>query len=354
MDYKIFSKKIEDDFKKNIGIELSDDDRLCFYIFMNMLIAKNKVMNLTAITDPEEIIMRHFVDSCMLIKFYDFDAIKARNNGTIRAVDIGTGAGFPGIPLAIVLKNVDFVLTDSLGKRIKFLEEAVEAIRNVAVGDASMKCDGKGSDGGNASNEIGSGKGCDAGNRSIGNGAGNGGYGGNASGNVGAGMDMSDKDKCGSKGSGDACGIGGVSSMSGVGGESSTNGALVDASIKPRLQNVTIINTRAEDFGANLQYRESFDFAFSRGVAKLSVLAEYSLPTLKVDGKMIAYKMDDIDAELSESKSAISTLGGMFHVKHSYSLFDGEPKRCLLEIEKVSKTPKKYPRKPGIPGKSPL
>ena len=298
MDYKIFSKKIEDDFKKNIGIELSDDDKLCFYIFMNILIEKNKVMNLTAITDPEEIIMRHFVDSCMLIKFYDFDAIKARNNGTIRAVDIGTGAGFPGIPLAIVLKNVDFVLTDSLGKRIKFLEEAVEAIRNGVVGDASMKYDGKGSDSGNASGEIGGGKRCDA---------------------YAYGVD-----------------------------------AVTDASNKSRLQNVTIINTRAEDFGANPQYRESFDFAFSRGVAKLSVLAEYSLPTLKVGGKMVAYKMDDIDAELSESKSAISTLGGMFHVKHSYSLFDNEPKRCLLEIEKVSKTPKKYPRKPGVPGKSPL
>lgn len=298
MDYKIFSKKIEDDFKKNIGIELSDDDKLCFYIFMNILIEKNKVMNLTAITDPEEIIMRHFVDSCMLIKFYDFDAIKARNNGTIRAVDIGTGAGFPGIPLAIVLKNIDFVLTDSLGKRIKFLEEAVEAIRNGVVGDASMKCDGKGSDSGNASGEIGGSKRCDAYTYGV--------------------------------------------------------GAVTDASSKPRLQNVTIINTRAEDFGANPQYRESFDFAFSRGVAKLSVLSEYSLPALKVGGKMIAYKMDDIDAELSESKSAISTLGGMFHVKHSYSLFDNEPKRCLLEIEKVSKTPKKYPRKPGVPGKSPL
>ena len=328
MDYKIFSKKIEDNFKKNIGIELSDDDKLCFYIFMNMLIEKNKVMNLTAITDPEEIIMRHFVDSCMLIKFYDFDAIKARNNGTIRAVDIGTGAGFPGIPLAIVLKNVDFVLTDSLGKRIKFLEEAVEAIRNGIVEDASMKCDGKGSDGGNASNEIGSGKGCDAGNRSIGNGAGNGSNGINASGEIGDGI--------------------------GCDADAYEVGAATDASIKPRLQNVTIINTRAEDFGANPQYRESFDFAFSRGVAKLSVLSEYSLPALKVGGKMIAYKMDDIDAELSESKSAISTLGGMFHVKHSYSLFDNEPKRCLLEIEKVSKTPKKYPRKPGVPGKSPL
>ena len=89
-------------------------------------------------------------------------------------------------------------------------------------------------------------------------------------------------------------------------------------------------------------------------MAKVSVLSEYCLPAIKVGGKMISYKMDDIEKELGEGQNAIKTLGGMFHVKLTYDLIDGDPARCLLVINKTSKTPKAYPRKAGTPAKNPL
>ena len=164
-------------------------------------------------------------------------------------MDVGTGAGFPGLPIAVICQNGEFVLTDTLGKRINFLKEVVEEIQ---------------------------------------------------------------------------------------------------------ITNVELVKSRAEDFAHNKLYREKFDISLSRGVAKTSVLAEYSLPLLKVDGKMLAYKMDDCDDELRDGSKSIETLGGMFHVKHSYDLFLDEPKRCIVEIEKIKQTPNKYPRKAGTPSKEPL
>ena len=250
MEFANFKTKICEAFKRHIGINLNENQVMHFYAFMEMLIEKNKVMNLTAITEPDEIIIRHFVDSCMIYKFYDEELKSCR-----RVVDIGTGAGFPGLPIAIVAsgfegaRNIEFVLTDSLSKRVDFIRDVLDATG---------------------------------------------------------------------------------------------------------LKNATTIHLRAEDFCHNIAYRETFDLALSRGVAKLSVLSEYCLPTLKLSGKMISYKMNDIESELSESQNAIKTLGGKFHEKHSYDLIPDEPSRCLIEIEKISKTPKSYPRKAGTPSRNPL
>ena len=85
-----------------------------------MLIEKNKVMNLTSITEMNDVVMKHFVDSISIKKYIDLSGKKI--------IDIGTGAGFPGIPLAIVFEDAQFTLMDSLNKRIQFLNEVIEAI----------------------------------------------------------------------------------------------------------------------------------------------------------------------------------------------------------------------------------
>ena len=211
---------------------------------MNLLVEKNKVMNLTAITDPDEIILRHFVDSSILIKFYGEDFFVGK-----KFIDVGTGAGFPGLPLAIICPKAKFVLSDTLGKRIEFIREVL---------------------------------------------------------------------------------------------------------LKLQLDNVELIKSRAEDLGRDSMFREKFDYSVSRAVSNISVLSEYTLPLIKVGGRDFLFKMDNCDSELSEGGKSISTLGGKFHVKHSYELIQSEPRRCILEIEKVKSTPKQFPRKAGAPSKEPI
>ena len=244
MEFDHFKNFISEKFSRFVGIVLSDEQCHNFFTYMNLLIETNKVMNLTAITEPEEIIVRHFLDSSMPLKFYGKELSSERF-----IVDIGTGAGFPGMPLAILCPNCKFVLNDTLGKRINFLSVAVK---------------------------------------------------------------------------------------------------------ETKIENVELVKARVEDFAHDKLYREKFDYVFSRGVSKISVLSEYSLPLLKINGNMIAFKMNNCDEELSEGQNAINVLGGMFHVKHSYSIIDKEPDRCLLEITKTKSSPKQYPRKAGTPSKSPL
>lgn len=244
MEYEVFKNSIVSEFSQRLKLSLSDLQVRQFFDFMNMLIEKNKVMNLTAIDEPSEIITRHFIDSCMPVMIYGKEKFEG-----LQVIDVGTGAGFPGLPLAIVLPETKFVLTDTLGKRVKFIDEVVK--------------------------------------------------------------------KC-------------------------------------QIGNVKTIKARAEDLARDKMFREEFDICFSRGVAKLSVLTEYSLPFVKVNGKMLSFKLNDCDVELKQSEQALTILGGMFHVKQPYTLLSDEPQRCIVEIEKVKPTPKQYPRKAGTPSKSPL
>lgn len=103
---------------KEFGISLTDNMLERFQIFYDILMEKNKVMNLTAITDEKEVVLKHFVDSIALIKYISLDCE--------RLIDVGTGAGFPGIPLAIVCDNAQITLMDSLNKRIEFLNEVID------------------------------------------------------------------------------------------------------------------------------------------------------------------------------------------------------------------------------------
>lgn len=117
----------ERDFKKEIkkraiqfGIELSEEQQEKFYQYMQLLIEWNQKMNLTAIIEPQEILIKHFIDSISIAPYIQEGK---------SVLDIGTGAGFPGIPLKMVLAKNHFTLLDSLNKRIYFLKEVITSLQ---------------------------------------------------------------------------------------------------------------------------------------------------------------------------------------------------------------------------------
>lgn len=106
---------------ESLNIELDQEQREKFYQFCELLIEWNKVMNLTGITDYDEVYEKHFVDSLAIAKVIDLKKVN-------RIIDIGTGAGFPGIPLKIAFPHLEVVLLDSLQKRIHFLDEVASKL----------------------------------------------------------------------------------------------------------------------------------------------------------------------------------------------------------------------------------
>ena len=207
--------------------------------YAELLLEKNKVMNLTAITAPEDVAALHFLDSASLLTLADFRGKSV--------VDVGTGAGFPGLPLRILEPTVHLTLLDSLNKRVDFLGEVCDALS---------------------------------------------------------------------------------------------------------FQDVACVHGRAEEFAAD--HRESFDFAVSRAVAALPLLAELCLPLVKVGGTFLAMKSVDSDEELEGAKHAIETLGGAAPVVRDYLIPNTEVRHRVVLIEKISPTPKEYPRMFAKIKKNPL
>lgn len=197
--------------------------------FTARMLETNKVMNLTRITDPKEIAEKHLLDCASLLQAADFSKKSV--------VDVGCGAGFPGMPLHILCPSCQLTLLDSLGKRIRFLQGCIDA------------------------------------------------------------MNLSD---------------------------------------------IEAVHARAEEFAA--KHREQYDFAVSRAVAQLNVLAELSLPLVKQGGAFIAMKSKDTDEELERAKKAIRLLGGEIEKISDYTIPHTEITHRLVVIRKKNHTPKQYPR----------
>ena len=197
--------------------------------FTARMLDTNKVMNLTRITDPKEIAEKHLLDCASLLQAADFSKKSV--------VDVGCGAGFPGMPLHILCPSCELTLLDSLGKRIRFLQGCIDAMN---------------------------------------------------------------------------------------------------------LSNIEAVHARAEEFAA--KHREQYDFAVSRAVAQLNVLAELSLPLVKQGGAFIAMKSKDTDEELERAKKAIRLLGGEIEKIIDYTIPHTEITHRLVVIRKKNHTPKQYPR----------
>ena len=111
--------KLFDEYAKSMNMTIDEDKIKKFYLYMQLLIEWNEKINLTAIVEPKEVILKHFIDSLTINKYL-------KENATL--ADVGTGAGFPGIPLKILRPDIKVTLVDSLNKRINFLNEVIEKL----------------------------------------------------------------------------------------------------------------------------------------------------------------------------------------------------------------------------------
>ncbi|MBE5927998.1 MAG: 16S rRNA (guanine(527)-N(7))-methyltransferase RsmG [Lachnospiraceae bacterium] len=224
-----------------LHINLSDEKCEQFVQFYNMLIEYNSKCNLTSITDFEDVVLKHFVDSLSIVNIIDM-------NSECTVVDVGTGGGFPGIPLKIAFPTIKLTMIDSLDKRITFLNNVIKELS---------------------------------------------------------------------------------------------------------LFNTCAIHTRAEEYG-HTKARDSFDICVTRAVSNLSVISEYCLPLVKPGGCFIPYKSGAIKEEIDKYEIAVEELGGVIDDVAIFELPDSDIMRSLCLIYKDGDTPKKYPRKNGIPLKRPL
>jgi len=230
---------------RELGLELTPAQLERFESYYRDLVYWNKRAGLTTITAYEEVQLKHFLDSLTVSLAWPPQA--AENGPSI--IDVGTGAGLPGIPLKIVFPALKLTLLEATSKKTAFLRHIVQ--------------------------ELG-------------------------------------------------------------------------------LDGVEVVDGRAEEVAHQAGYREKFDIVLSRAVAALPTLVELALPFCAVGGSFIAQKKGDIDDEVDRAGRAISLLGGGLREVKKVALTSLPDERCLVVIDKLSPTPEKYPRRPGIPAKSPL
>ncbi len=222
------------------GLPLTETQLKQFAAYTSTLQIWNVRVNLTAITDPEGVVVRHFLDSLR--------CASAWGATPASLIDIGSGAGFPGIPLKILHPSLRLTLVESVGKKAAFLGHIVERLA---------------------------------------------------------------------------------------------------------LDDVTVLDSRAEVVGHDPQHREQYDVATARAVAGLRVLAEYGLPLVRLGGRLLAPKGADVAAELTAARRAIKILGGEVPAVEPVTLPGVDP-RTLVVIGKTRATPLEYPRAVGVPARRPL
>lgn len=223
-----------------LGVNVSQMQAKQLSQYADMLVEWNEKMNLTAITDTEGIVTKHFLDSLTPL-------LTGKVQG--RVIDVGTGAGFPGMVLKIARPDLQLTLLDSLNKRLSFLKEVAGTLK---------------------------------------------------------------------------------------------------------LDDVDFVHARAEDGGQNHVYRGKFDVAVSRAVANMTVLCELCLPFVKVGGYFLALKGPLADNELTSAKRAVSILGGQVEGIFEAQIPFTDLSHKIVMIKKVRQTPLQYPRKAGIPTKTPI
>ncbi|WP_099158975.1 16S rRNA (guanine(527)-N(7))-methyltransferase RsmG [Virgibacillus ndiopensis] len=131
-------------------------------------------------------------------------------------------------------------------------------------------------------------------------------------------------------------------------------GFLNQLAVELNLADVSFYHDRAENFGKNVKFRETFDIVMARAVARMSVLSELCLPLCKKNGVFIAMKGAQSKEELTDAEAAIQLLGGEIREINRFNLPEENSERSIILINKKRKTPKKYPRKAGMPNKSPI
>lgn len=235
-------------FRKTLadhGVELTDRQMQQFADYYQLLVATNRQVNLTRITEKNDVYLKHFYDSLTGAL-----AEPRLQNEQLTLCDIGAGAGFPSLPLKIAFPQLKVTIVDSLNKRINFLQELVT---------------------------------------------------------------------------------------------------------KLGLTEVELIHDRAETFSAKkAAHREMYDLVTARAVARLSVLSELCLPAARVGGELVTYKASAADEELADAQEAIRKLGGQVQKEVALTLPGTDEQRKIVIIDKITATPKKYPRRPGLPNKKPL
>lgn len=232
-----FSREV----KTLLGITLTQTQITAFKTYQHELMDWNARHNLTAIRDEESIRVKHFLDSLTCLKMI--------NNPPGRMIDVGTGGGFPGIPLKILMPGMQLTLVESVGKKARFCQHIVDTLK---------------------------------------------------------------------------------------------------------LENVSVLQNRAEELGHMPKHREQYDWAIARAVANLPILAEYLLPLVRIKGAMLAQKGDSGPAEAQKAENAIRLLGGHLRQIHQLTLPGVVEDRYLIVIDKVAASPAQYPRRIGIPSKKPL
>ncbi|WP_322793267.1 16S rRNA (guanine(527)-N(7))-methyltransferase RsmG [Bellilinea sp.] len=230
------------DLKALVGIQLTARQIAAFQRYEDELLEWNSRMNLTAIRDREGIRTKHFLDSLSCILAF-------RERPPERLIDIGTGAGFPGIPLKIIYPRMKLTLVESVGKKLEFCRHMVETLD---------------------------------------------------------------------------------------------------------LEDVTLLQARAEALGQDRAHREQYDWAVARAVANLPVLAEYLLPLVSLGGRMLAQKGESAHAEAVAAQKAIRLLGGELQQIIPVLVPGIAEERYLVVVDKVASTPPGYPRRVGLPARRPI